>query len=65
VLLDHLVLTGLQVVVEEVVKIPPGVQVEDREVPMLEEEVGAELYQHIQKQMVTLVYKTLVEAVVE
>ena len=49
----------------EVVKIPPGVQVEDREVLILEEEVGAEVHHHIQVQMVTLVYKTLVEAVVE
>ena len=56
---------GSLVVVEEVVKIPPGVQVEDREVLMLEEEVGAEVHHHIQVQMVVMLWQIPVEAVVE
>tara|TARA_Y100000592_G_scaffold3096_2_gene4497 strand:+ start:615 stop:806 length:192 start_codon:yes stop_codon:yes gene_type:complete len=57
VLLDHLVLTGLQVVVEEEVKIPLGEQVEDREVLTLEEEVEED---HLNpKKVVIMECKTL------
>tara|TARA_B100001939_G_C16911051_1_gene604564 strand:- start:142 stop:333 length:192 start_codon:yes stop_codon:yes gene_type:complete len=57
VLLDHLVLTGLQVVVEEEVKIPLGEQVEVREVLTLEEEVEED---HLNpKKVVIMEYKTL------
>ena len=56
---------GSLVVAVVVVKIPLEVLEEDLEVLMLEEEMEAEVHHHLQIQMVMLVYKTLVEVVVE
>ncbi len=56
---------GSLVVAVVVAKIPLEVLEEDLEVPMPEEEMEAEVHHHLQIQMVMLVYKTLVEVVVE